>query len=198
VNVARAGTDPLTQLAAYDLHLFPIDVQAKLCSYYFFGTVPQCSDIVPRYYDRGGLAPREEVLISHLKYRKGHPDEPPLVALSAIPKVTITPSPEPTAPSLPVLTPDAIQVERWKEYQTELAKRFVSVQPSEVVLCEWEILGRDKYELYVWAVCVGLGYEAIRPAVIHLEADGSIQNVETPLHGSEWDSDLQRMFPEDV
>jgi hypothetical protein len=90
VYVAEAGTDRLTQLAAYDLHLFPIDVQKKLCFYYFFGSVPQCSDIVPGYLS-GGQKPREEALFWHLKYRKIHMDVPPLVVLSAM--LTSTPTP---------------------------------------------------------------------------------------------------------
>ncbi len=91
VHVAEEWTDSRTQLAAYDLHLFPIDVQEKLCSYYFFGTVPQCGDIVSGYGNPGGQTPRVEVLISHLKYRRIHMDVPPLVILSAIPAVSPTP-----------------------------------------------------------------------------------------------------------
>ena len=49
VKVAEEGTDSRTQLATYDLHLFPIEIQAKLCSYYLMFDVPQCNDIVPDY-----------------------------------------------------------------------------------------------------------------------------------------------------
>ncbi len=74
----------------YDLHLFPIEVQEKLCLYYFYGFVPQCHDITSAYIPSFNLQ-REEVLLSHLKYRKSHAEEPPLVVLSAIPLVAPTP-----------------------------------------------------------------------------------------------------------
>lgn len=91
VSVARAGADPRTQFAVYDLHLFPIYIQEKLCLYYFFGTVPQCGSIIPNYLPGNGLSSRERVLISHLEYRKGHAEEPPLVVLSAMPTAIPTP-----------------------------------------------------------------------------------------------------------
>jgi hypothetical protein len=91
VSVARAGADPRTQFAVYDLHLFPMYIQEKLCLYYFFGTVPQCGSIIPNYLPGNGLSSRERVLISHLEYRKTHPEEPPLVVLSAMPTATPTP-----------------------------------------------------------------------------------------------------------
>jgi hypothetical protein len=40
-------------------------------------------------------------MINHNNYRETHPEEPPLAVLSAMPKVTITPSPIPTQPPLP-------------------------------------------------------------------------------------------------
>lgn len=108
---------------------------------------------------------------------------------------TQTPSPEPTQSPFPIFTPNAIQVERWREYQSALAKKFVSKFPVEIVLCEWDILGKAEQELYVWAVCIAPGYEAMRPAAIYLRADGSIQNVDAPIYGSNWDSEINRMFP---
>lgn len=82
----KTRADPNTQLAIYDLHLFPINLQEKLCLHYFFGTVPQCVSIVANYLPRSGLSEREGLLISHLKYRQKHVDERPLVVLSATPK----------------------------------------------------------------------------------------------------------------
>lgn len=110
-----------------------------------------------------------------------------------------TPSPIPTFPPPPILTPDANQVERWKEYQTELAKAlfsYVSLTdpqnrygPEEYkdALCEWDILGQTSQEVYVWAACKAakffnssimdmVGIEE-NPVVINLEPDGSIQKV---------------------
>ncbi|MBI3175651.1 MAG: hypothetical protein HYZ25_18165 [Chloroflexi bacterium] len=113
------------------------------------------------------------------------------------------PSSYPTQKPLPIFTPDVIQVERWKEYQTELAKLVLSeagdVFPYyETALCEWDILGRSEQEVYVWATCFAPGSRDRKPAVIHLNVDGSIQKVEVPFHGSTWNSTIQRLFPVDV
>jgi len=89
VKVVRAGTDPNSQLAVYDLHLFPIDVQEKLCLYYFYMT-PQCSNIIPDYILSSRLQPGDSRLLSHLEYRLTHPEEPPLVVLSAASATTPT------------------------------------------------------------------------------------------------------------
>ena len=113
--------------------------------------------------------------------------------------IIVYPSPSliPTLPPPPILTPDAIQVERWKEYQTELAKALFSYvsltdpqnryDPEEYkdALCEWDILGQAGQEVYVWAACKATkffgsmdmaGIEE-NPVVIYLEPDGSIQKV---------------------
>lgn len=109
-----------------------------------------------------------------------------------------TPSPFPTrSPFIPIMTPDAIQVARWKEYQTELAKRLVPQDPPGVVLCEWIILGRSGQEIYVAAVCSG-SWRLTAPAVIYLAPDGAIQNVEAVDYGSSRDFNIQRLFPPNV
>jgi len=169
-------------------------------------------------------------LTDHLNWRRQHREEPPLIVLLVMPTVipptetsiptvvslptstlipvTITPSPLPTQPTIPIITPDPIQVERWKEYEDALAialfpPKYIPQSPSEF-LCEWEILGRSDQEVYVWAVCMsifsagvnsGLPYHAEIPAVIHIGADGVVQNVEIPGGGSSYASDIRRMFP---
>ncbi|HEU0297302.1 MAG TPA: hypothetical protein VFR47_31460 [Anaerolineales bacterium] len=114
--------------------------------------------------------------------------------------VTITPSPLPTQPIIPMITPDAIQVERWKEYEDALAKRFLAYLPQEEVICEWEILGRSDQEIYVWAICMGtIGIGTLAdPAVIQLGIDGSAEDVEIPRGGSNYASDIREMFPPDA
>ena len=111
-----------------------------------------------------------------------------------------TPSPIPTFPPPPILTPDAIQVERWKEYQTELAKAVLSGYDSALfpyALCEWDILGRSGQEMYVWAYCaIRGGAGASKPAVITLNIDGTIKIVRIAGYkGSSYDLGL---FPVDV
>jgi len=122
-----------------------------------------------------------------------------------------SPSPFPTQPIIPMITPDAIQVERWKEYEDALARTLLSFLPREEVICEWDILGRSDQKVYVWAVCTNIissgtspisGTEIFSspsiPAVIHLGEDGSVQSVEIPGAGSYYARDISRMFPPDV
>lgn len=114
--------------------------------------------------------------------------------------ITITPSPLPTQTIIPMITPDPIQVERWKEYEEALARSILSFLPPEEVLCEWEILGRSEQEVYVWATCdaLGGGHGAASSAVIHLNSDGTVQSVEKPGSGSKRVSNIIKMFPPDI
>jgi hypothetical protein len=119
----------------------------------------------------------------------------PLPTSTFIP-VTITPSPLPTQPIIPIITPDPIQVERWKEYEDALVQSILPTFSFESILCEWDILARSGQEVYVWAVCASSKVSDWRPAVIHLGADGSVHSVEIPKRGSS--SDTNRMFPEEA
>jgi hypothetical protein len=112
----------------------------------------------------------------------------------------IAPTPLPTQPIIPVITPDSNQVERWKEYETALAKSIYPSLTPEISLCEWDILGSSDQEVYVWVTCdvLGGGRGADAPAVIYLNADGSIQNVKIPGSGSDYVSDILKMFPIDI
>jgi hypothetical protein len=120
---------------------------------------------------------------------------PTLVPTSTLIPVTIAPTITPTRPGETLITPDGPQVERWKEYQTALAKNVPSDLPPEEVLCEWEILGRSGNDVYVWAVCEGKLTIVSLPVVIHLETDGAVQSVERPIN---WSRDIPRLFPPDV
>ena len=106
-----------------------------------------------------------------------------------------TPSPLPTQPSTLILTPDAIQVERWQEYEVALAQNILPMF-DYLVLCEWDILGRSGLEVYVWATCRVPGGDDSRPAVIHLGIDGSIQEVEV-LKRSTF-SNVDELFPKEI
>ena len=134
---------------------------------------------------------------------------PTLVSPTSVPTptlkpVTLIPSPLPTQPTIAVFTPDPIQVERWKDYQTELAKLVLAqhagneVLLDETALCEWDILGRSDQEVYVWAMCSSPHSGDIKPALIHLMPDGSIQKVEVPFHGSNWEFTIRKLFSSDV
>ena len=94
-------------------------------------------------------------------------------------------------PFTPFTMPDAIQVERWREYQTELAKALFSLwnpqidydpEKHKTALCEWDNLGRSGEEVYTWAMCVSADGLDLRqmPAVINLKPDGAIREVRLP------------------
>ena len=110
--------------------------------------------------------------------------------------MTVTLSPLPVQPTIPVITPDAIQVEKWKEYEDALVHSILPTYSSEAILCEWDILAQAGQEVYVWAVCASSNVSDWRPAVVHLDADGSVRSVEVPKRGSA--SDIDRMFPEEA
>ncbi len=124
------------------------------------------------------------------------------------PTVTATPesilaTPLPIQPSAPayVLTPNALQVASWQEYQAKLREVILAdYGPSWYgsALCEWDILGQSGQDVYVWAYCAFDPGSSRAPAIIHLDKNGSIQNVEAPRSGPEVTSDIQRMFPADV
>ena len=126
---------------------------------------------------------------------------PTPVPTSTLIPVTITPSPLPTQPIIPIITPDTIQVERWNEYEDALVSAIFksSLQPEEVV-CEWEILGRAKQEVYVSTFCASIyssgSFQTSMPAVINIGTDGAVQGVEIP--GIHYGPDILRMFPPDL
>lgn len=90
------------------------------------------------------------------------------------------PTPIPTS-SLRGLAPDAIQLERWKEYQIELARCVLSgpcdADDADFAFCEWDILGRSGQEVYIWAQCASFTASDQKPVVVYLESDGSIKEV---------------------
>lgn len=117
--------------------------------------------------------------------------ETPVLTPTLIPAADISTS-FPTQSKMPIITPDAVQVKRWKEYQTELARVVLAANPEigsdpeiyKTALCEWDILGRSSREIYVYSVCIGATTKGNRdmrkPAIIYLELDGSIQRVKIP------------------
>ncbi len=115
----------------------------------------------------------------------------PTVISTATPKATLIP----TLPPPPIITPDAFQVERWREYETALAKSILPMF-EYMVLCEWDILGRSELEVYVWAICRNPAGDDSRPAVIHLEIDGSILEVKIPKRGTP--SNVNELFPKEI
>lgn len=127
---------------------------------------------------------------------------PPPATLTLTPEVTLpAPTLTPPPPTLPpMITPDAYQVEHWKEYQVELAKRVLAdgggvVSTHEAALCEWDILGYSAQEVYVWAQCASPNAGGAGPAVIRLNIDNSVFDVIYAFPGADRDSRIRSLFP---
>jgi len=91
------------------------------------------------------------------------------------------------------------KLDRWVEYENALANKLLA---GTAGICEWEILGSQSNEVYVWAMCqVKLsadGAATSTPAVIYLAEDGSIKSVKVPHDGTQRASDLRALFPPEV
>ena len=126
------------------------------------------------------------------------PTATPTFTPTATPTALPTFSPVPTLVR-PIFTPDAIQLERWQEYQTKLAEALNTPIGS---LCEWDILGRSGQEVYVWAYCINENYAYDhRPAEIHLNTDGSIQEIKAARYWMGYgdiESNEKELFPKDI
>ena len=170
VEIPGSGTAYATSIR----RMFPPDVQEII-----FGRVS---------------TPFSQERADRLRWRRGHPDEPPWIVFSTL-------TTQPTQPVIPWVSPDAFQIEKWKEYQTALA-RVLDYLPPEEVICEWELLGRSGNEIYVWAVCGEIwggrvGLEGL--AVIYVGEDGSVYYAKTAgIGGAGYPSEVKQMFPVDV
>ncbi|WKZ39699.1 MAG: hypothetical protein QY328_15675 [Anaerolineales bacterium] len=149
--------------------MFPPDVQERI-----FGRSEYTHDLSDR-----------------LRWRRGHPEEPPLVVFNTL-------SIQPTQPVIPIVSPNAIQVARWKQYQTILAQSFLSYVPSERVVCEWEILEQTDQEIYTWVICAEIyrsGWlEGL--AIINIDQNGFAYNVENDI--IDFPSEIREKFPLEV
>jgi hypothetical protein len=113
----------------------------------------------------------------------------PILTLTSVPLMSaITPAPTVTT-----------EVERWMEYEHALA---VEILWTSDAICEWEILGQNNQEVYVWSMCqitnLKIGSAASVPAVIYLGKDGSIEKVQIPGDGTQYGIDIRKMFPKEL
>lgn len=124
-------------------------------------------------------------------------------APTIMPTVTPTANPMSTAPSVPPKVTPAptatVQIERWMEYEQALALEILSTSKA---ICEWEILGQNKTEVYVWAMCQiannAEGSAASVPAVIFLGNNNKIKKVQIPRDGTYYPIDIKKMFPQEL
>ena len=113
----------------------------------------------------------------------------------------------PIGSTITVDTPEAGQLERWRQYEAALAEKLLPYLSLDDVVCEWQVLGQSADEVYVWAACMGTvlvgqvnpGYPRVSiPAVIHLREDGAAHGVDVPGAGTLYAHDIREMFPADV
>ncbi len=100
-----------------------------------------------------------------------------------------------------LLTPNPGQVANWQQYQTEMAAHILgdgkTLYPHpETALCEWDILDKAYLDFYLWVICQSVDANDAQPVVLHLNQDGSIKSVETPSHNSEWQLEMNKLFPQ--
>lgn len=85
-------------------------------------------------------------------------------------------------------------------YEDALASRLLSLPNVRGAgYCEWEILGQEGQEVYLWAICQVAGEPdgsaTSAPVVVTLSSDGMIAGVEMPGDGSLYGEDIRAMFP---
>ena len=82
------------------------------------------------------------------------------------------------------------------ELEPALADRLLN---DSEALCEWEVWGQTKQEVYVWAVCESAKGGAVSAsAVINVAPDGHVHSVDMPRDGSFYGEDVKALFPPDV
>ncbi len=84
-------------------------------------------------------------------------------------------------------------------HEAALVQAILPVNTAYPV-CEWQELGQQGDEIYVWTVCLGLlpvggKTGASLPAVLVLGADGSVHAVRLPGDGSQYAEDIKKLFP---
>jgi len=103
----------------------------------------------------------------------------------------------------PLQTPEATSIPRWIEYENALASALIpNPFPPGKGLCEWDIWGHTKQEVYIWALCQvdssDQGTAGSAPAVVRLASGGKIEQVVIPRDGVDYPKDIERLFPSDV
>lgn len=106
---------------------------------------------------------------------------------------------------LATATPEFTEVvekpkDRWMLYEDALAARLLSIPMTRGAgYCEWEILGQEGQEVYLWAICQVAGNPngsaTSAPVVVTLANYGGIEWVDMPRDGTLYGEDIRAMFP---
>ena len=96
-------------------------------------------------------------------------------------------------------TPSPASKTAWGAAESAISNAVLGIPGGK---CEWEALGWFEQERYIWAFCQsGPGVDAIgasQPAVVRVQANGSIQSVTLPEEGDEFAFSVRRIFPPSV
>jgi hypothetical protein len=163
---------------------------------------------IPEIQTKAVVTAQTSIALTQTAWATATPPLPTVTPTATAIFVFFTPTPAPSS-SISIMTPDAYQVEHWREFQAELAKVLLAGYSPDLgyppdlykhALCEWDILGRSDQKMYVWAFCAlsGGGGSGDSPAVIYLGENESIQNVKVPFRDSKWEIRVQEMFPVEV
>ena len=150
------------------------------------------------------------VSLGSCRSRMSVPDLPGSTALpystprsSAARPATSTPATSPTLLTSPSPSPAQTGKPRWQAYQQALASAFLTGSQGRIAgLCEWEMLGKRKDQVYLWAMCQAAdqpqGQAASAPAVVNLNDQGAITSVELPRDREHYAPDVRDMFPDNI
>jgi len=116
----------------------------------------------------------------------------------APPTATATPTRDPTNTPTATPSPQENAQPRWKQYESALVEAILPKGYRGI--CEWEILGQQKNEVYVWALCASspAGAKGSVPAVIVFDQNGEIKEVKVPGDGWAYAQDIRKWFPPEV
>ncbi|TDA65904.1 MAG: WD40 repeat domain-containing protein [Chloroflexi bacterium] len=96
-------------------------------------------------------------------------------------------------------TPSPAPKTIWGAAETTLSNAILGNPGGK---CEWEVLGWFEQERYIWAFCQsGPGVDAVgasQPAVVRVQANGSILSVTLPEEGEEFSTNVRRLFPPSI
>ena len=102
------------------------------------------------------------------------------------------------------LSSQSYLTQNWKEVETALATNLLPNAVMEKTFCEWQLLGENNSEYYLWVICEGkypdsdLPTAVSLPLVITLSEDQIILDITLPEDGTRYTDSIQEMFPANI